>query len=79
MLRRSFLVNGSVVAAARLYATARGIYECSINGKHLNENYFAPGASQFDKHLMYQIYDVTDILVQGETGIGCILASGWWE
>lgn len=78
MLRRSFLVNGRV-AAARLYATARGIYECSINGKHLNENYFAPGASQFDKHLMYQIYDVTDILVQGENGIGCILASGWWS
>ena len=78
MLRRNFQVNGKV-ASARLYATARGIYECSINGKRLNENYFAPGASQFDKHLMYQTYDVTDILIQGENGIGCILASGWWS
>lgn len=78
MLRRNFRVNGKV-EAARLYATARGIYECSINGKRLSQNYFAPGASQFDKHLMYQTYDVTEELKQGENGLGCILASGWWS
>lgn len=78
MLRRNFTVNGKV-KKARLYATARGIYECSINGKRVSDEYFAPGASQFDKHLMYQTYDVTDWLVQGENGIGCILASGWWS
>lgn len=78
MIRRSFEVKRKV-ARARLYATARGIYECSINGKRVSEEYFAPGASQYDKHLMYQTYDVTDYLIQGENGIGCILASGWWS
>lgn len=78
MFRRNFYVKGKVVSA-RLYATARGIYECSINGKTVGNEYFAPGASQYDKHLMYQTYDVTDFLKQGENGIGCILASGWWS
>lgn len=78
MLRRNFTVKDKI-AHARLYATARGIYECSINGKRVSEEYFAPGASQYDSHLMYQTYDVTDMLKEGENGIGCILASGWWS
>ena len=71
-------MNGKV-ASARLYATARGIYECSMNGKRVTEEYFAPGASQYDSHLMYQTYDVTDLVQEGENGLGCILASGWWS
>lgn len=78
MLRTNFTVNGKV-ASARLYATARGIYECSMNGKRVTEEYFAPGASQYDSHLMYQTYDVTELLQEGENGLGCILASGWWS
>ncbi len=78
MLRRSFSVKGRV-AQARLYATARGIYECSINGQRVSEAYFAPGASQYDKHLMYQTFDVTKLLSEGENGIGCVLSSGWWS
>ena len=38
MLRTNFTVNGKV-ASARLYATARGIYECSMNGKRVTEEY----------------------------------------
>lgn len=78
MLRRNFTVSGKV-KAARLYACARGIYECSMNGKRISDEYFAPGASQYDHHLMYQTYDVTDLVQDGENGLGCILASGWWS
>lgn len=78
MLRRNFSVHGAV-RRARLYATARGIYECSVNGQRIGNEYFAPGASQYDQHLMYQTYDITGLLNEGENGIGCILASGWWS
>lgn len=78
MFRRTFSVKRKV-ARARLYATARGIYECSINGKRVGKEYFAPGASQYDKHLLYQTYDVTEFLKKGENGIGCTLSSGWWS
>lgn len=77
MLRRDFAIKAGI-RQARLYATARGIYECSINGKRVGDEFFAPGASQFDKHLMYQTYDVTEFLTEGENAIGCTLASGWW-
>lgn len=78
MLRTNFKANGKI-KSARLYASARGIYECSINGRRVSEEYFAPGASQYDHHLMYQTYDVTDLIQQGENGLGCVLASGWWS
>ena len=78
MLRRDFTVRGKV-RSARLYATARGIYECRINGHQVGNEYFAPGASQFDHHLLYQTIDVTGMLREGRNGIGCILASGWWS
>lgn len=77
MLRRDFEVKEKPVKA-RLYATARGIYECSINGKRIDDVLFAPGCSQFDKHLMYQTYDITEYLNDGQNAIGCILGSGWW-
>lgn len=78
MLRRNFKAAGRV-KKARLYATARGIYECRINGREVSDIYFAPGASQFDKHLYYQVYDVTDHIHEGDNGIGFTLSSGWWS
>lgn len=78
MLRRNFFVQDKI-KKARLYVTARGIYECRINGKSVSDEYFSPGASQFDKHLYYQIYDVTNLLNNGENGIGFTLSSGWWN
>lgn len=78
MFRRNFTV-GKAVKKARLYVTARGIYECRINGKEISDEYFAPGASQYDRHLYYQTYDITELLHQGENGIGFTLASGWWS
>lgn len=78
MLRREFSTDKSI-KKARLYVTARGIYECRINGELVSNEYFAPGASQFDKHLYYQTYDVTNLLNDGKNAIGFTLSSGWWS
>lgn len=78
MLRRSFGIEKNL-KKARLYCTARGIYEARINGSLVSDEYFAPGASHFDKHLYYQIYDVTKLICKGSNAIGFTLASGWWS
>lgn len=79
MLRRDFEVAGEkALLSARLYITARGIYDCRINGEAVTDTWFNPGASQYDKHIMYQTYDVTGLLSSGTNGIGITLASGWW-
>ncbi len=78
MLRRVFRVREGL-KKARLYATARGIYELQLNGGVVEGSLLAPGYTQFDKRLQYQVYDVTDSLQTGENGIGAVLASGWWS
>lgn len=78
MLRTDFTAHRPITQA-RLYVTARGIYECMINGERISSDYFPPGASQYDKHLMYQTYDVSGFVREGCNGISFLLAPGWWS
>ena len=67
------------VRKARVYATARGVYELYINGRKVSEDMLAPGLLQYDRHHYYQVYDVTDQLCTGKNGIGAVLAEGWFS
>lgn len=78
MLASSF-PSHKPVKRARIYATARGIYELYLNGSRVGEDYLAPGMSQYDQHQFYQIYDVTERITEGENGIGAVLAEGWFS
>lgn len=80
MLRREFCIDKEKkVKSARLYATARGVYECYVNEKKVGNEWLTPGASQFDKHLYYQTYDITELLKEGKNAVGAVLSSGWWN
>lgn len=78
IFRQQFQV-GEKLKKARLFMTARGIYEGSMNGTPLSEEWFLPGLDQYDKHLGYQVYNVTDKLVLGENTLLVQLGSGWWS
>lgn len=79
MLRTTFQTKGKPVEKARLYATARGIYEMYLNGKRVGDEYFNPGVTQYNKTHLYQIYDVTELLSDGANAWGALLAEGWWS
>lgn len=80
MLRSTFKVSPKTIGNARLYVTARGIYEMYINGKRISNDYFNPGLTQYNKHQMYQTYDLTKDIQQGQTNaIGAWLSEGWWS
>ena len=76
MLRKT-LTLASAPQSARLYVTALGIYECSINGKQVSDDVFNPGWTDYNKRVQYKVYDVADLLQQGENVIGAMLGDGW--
>lgn len=76
-LRRAFTLNAPV-AQARLYITALGLYECSINGQRVGRDFFTPGWTDYRQRVQYQVYDVTDFLREGDNVIGVILGDGWY-
>ncbi len=73
--RKSFRLRGKV-NAARIYATAMGIYELALNGEKVGEEYFAPGFTAYRKRLQYQTYDVTAQLKDGNT-LMAVVSGGW--
>ncbi|WP_160559745.1 alpha-L-rhamnosidase [Parablautia muri] len=80
MLRAAFDVKKEKeLEKARLYITARGIYDCRINGKELTASRLNPGLTQYDVRMDYQTYDITQRLKKGKNGIGITIASGWWS
>lgn len=89
-LRKSFVLRGeeqgyspdastpaSKVKSARLYVTALGLYECSLNGQRVGDDVLTPGWTDYHKRVQYQVYDVTCMLQEGENVLGAILGDGW--
>lgn len=75
VFRKALTLRGEI-AQAKLYATAMGIYELNIDGQKVGERYFAPGFTSYAHQLMYQTYDVTDMLHSGSC-ITATVAGGW--
>ncbi len=76
-LRTIFNV-GKKIAAARLYATALGLYEFHLNGQRVGSDVFTPGWTEYKKRVQYQAYDVTSLLRPGANAAGAILGDGWY-
>ena len=77
-LRKEFTTN-SAIRKATVYITSRGLYELSINGKKVGDQLFTPGWTSYPKRIQYQVFDVTDFLVQGSNAVGVILGDGWYR
>jgi hypothetical protein len=67
------------VASARLYATANGIYEASLNGRRVGDVELTPGYTEYDERTQVQTYDVTELVAEGVNVLGALLADGWYR
>lgn len=79
MLRTNFKCPEKQIRSARLYSTARGVYEVFLNGKRVGDDYYNPGLSQYNITHFYQTYDVTGMINRGDNAIGAMLGEGWWS
>jgi len=79
MLRTKFAAANKKITGARLYVTARGIYEIYLNGKRVGDDYYNPGLTQYNITHLYQTYDVTGMVNHGQNAIGAMLGEGWWS
>jgi len=77
-LRRTFRIEDQV-RSARAYVTSHGLYELSLNGQCVGDQVLTPGFTSYHDRLQYQVYDVGDLLVEGENAIGAILGDGWYR
>ena len=77
-LRHSFTLAGPV-ATARLRITALGLYEARLNGQRVGDGFLTPGWTDYGQRVLYQAYDVTGLLRDGENVLGAVLGDGWYS
>jgi len=78
MLARAEFTAKKEVVSARLYATALGAYDAEINGTLVSDAILSPEISVTKSHTFYQIFDVTDLVKEGENAIGFTVADGFY-
>jgi alpha-L-rhamnosidase len=76
-LRHSFTLAAPAVTA-RLHVTALGLYEARLNGQRIGDAFLTPGWTDYGQRVLYQTYDVTHLLREGENVLGAILGDGWY-
>lgn len=79
LLRKEVDLGEEDVVRARIYASARGVYELRLNGERVGAAELAPGWTAYDKRIDYQAYDVTDQVREGANVIGAEVAPGWYS
>ncbi len=75
--RKDLTVRDGLVSA-RVYASAHGVYEMSINGQTVGDQKLAPGWTDYRTRIQSQTYDVTKLLKPGANTVGAIVSDGWW-
>ena len=78
LLRRTFTLRERI-ARARLYVTARGVYEIHLNGTTVGADVLQPGWTSYHHRLRYATHDVTDLVRPGDNAVGAMLGDGWFR
>ena len=76
-LRKQVSLKGDI-KRARLYATALGLYDFSINGQAVTDAVIQPDWDNYAIRVQYQTYDVTKLLQKGDNVLAAVLGPGWY-
>ncbi len=80
-LRKEFTA-AKPVKSAYLCATAFGLYQAYLDGEKVGEDELTPGWTSYNKHLVYQTYDVTAQLQESGKAdhcLGAMLGAGYYK
>lgn len=75
-LRKDFQGSKNI-RQARLYVTAKGLFEVTINGKKVGQDVLTPGWTPYRKRIETLTYDVTEMLESTDNCLGITLTKGW--
>lgn len=67
------------VRRALLHVSGLGQYEFRINGQKVGTDELTPGWSEYRKTVLYDSYDVTALLRNGENALGVLLGNGMYR
>lgn len=78
LVRKEFPVEAGLKRAV-VHASGLGGYTMSINGHSVGDRRLSPGWTDATQQVLYDTFDVTDLLTQGANAIGMTLASSMYS
>ncbi len=78
LFRKNFVVQKAILSAT-LFVSGLGHYEAYLNGNKVSESFLAPGWTDYDKIVFYNVYDVTKMVNLRENSIGAIVGNGFYN
>lgn len=76
LFRKPFELDKEIKQAL-LFVAGLGQYEARLNGKKVGGDFLAPGWTNYEKRCLYNTYDVTKQVKQGQNTIGAIVGTGF--
>lgn len=67
------------IKSAKVYITGLGFYEFYINGERVGDHVLTTAKTPYHKTILYDTYDVTDLMKQGANAFGIHLGNGWYN
>ncbi len=78
MFRKEFAVTGEIKKAT-INICGLGHYELQMNGTKVGDRFLAPGWSNYQKRSLYNSYDITSYLKNGNNVIGVLVGNGFYN
>lgn len=74
-LRKEFPAT-KAVKRATVHISGLGLYELFLNGNRVGDQVLAPAPTDYRKTVLYNTYDVTSLIHQGDNAVGVTLGNG---
>lgn len=78
LLRKDFVSRPKLLRAI-VHVSGLGQYELTVNGKKAGDVLLSPGWSDYKKTVLYDTYDVTQLITPGKNAIGLMLSNGMYN
>lgn len=77
VFKKSFNTE-KAIHSAKIEITAQGLYQAYLNGQKIGDAVFTPDYTQYQEYLLYQTYDIKDLLTSGQNVLTVVVAYGWY-
>ncbi|PZP47705.1 MAG: alpha-L-rhamnosidase [Pseudopedobacter saltans] len=77
IFRKEFLVKKEIKKAF-VFISGLGHFELRLNGQKVGDHFLDPGWTNYEKDAIYQTFDITTQLQQGQNAIGVLLGNGFY-